>query len=92
MFERLSDLYGRVQESRLRLEDLAEQAARLRGRLREDTALVDSLERLSNATSDLAAAAVNEADSADARLSAHVEGDHLMSDAWEIALISEEGK
>ncbi len=92
MVERLSELFGRVQESRLRLEDLAEQAAQLRNRLRADTALVDSLQRLTQSSERGGQRSRPEPLGADGRPFSDGGDGHLVSDAWEIALINEEGK
>jgi hypothetical protein len=105
MIERLTDLEGRVQSARTALEGLAERAARLRIRLEaaaegppdpegtslvvpdvdpptpETSALANSLERLTQNAWVSATTVATEGD--DGR---------LVSDAWEIALISEEGK
>jgi hypothetical protein len=108
MIERLTELQGRVQSARTALEGLAERAARLRARLEsapetpapravepagtsfmpiqsaaapaETSALASSLEKLQTAWVAVGSSA-NEGD--DGR---------FVSDAWEIALISEEGK
>jgi len=107
MIERLTELEGRVQSARTALEGLAERAARLRARLEapliegppdpegtslvvpevdapapETSALASSLERLTQTTAWVSVS------------SGASEGDdgRLVSDAWEIALISEEGK
>jgi hypothetical protein len=104
MIDRVTELQGRVQSARVALEGLAERAARLRARLQEvpreapppppatlppaqtvppeeTSALASSLERLTQT----AWVPVN---------SGSPEGDdgRFVSDAWEIALISEEGK
>jgi hypothetical protein len=108
MIDRVTDLQARVQSARASLEGLAERAARLRARLeamprpvtpaaepvpspgteggavipREETsALASSLERLTQNAWVSVTTTVPEGD--DGR---------FVSDAWEIALISEEGK
>lgn len=107
MIERLVDLEGRVQRTRAALESLAGRAGILRARVEETrnrqvaaerpstpsgpetkvssetSALASSLDRLTQA------AWIPVGLGADAR-----EGDdgRFVSDAWEIALISEEGK
>jgi len=108
MIERLTELEARVQSARTALEGLAERAARLRARLEasppevdgppdpegtslvlpdvdspapETSALATSLERLTQTAWVSASTGPSEGD--DGR---------LVSDAWEIALISEEGK
>jgi hypothetical protein len=106
MIERLTELEGRVQSARTALEGLVERAARLRARLEappaegppdpegtslvvpeidppspETSALASSLERLTQNAWVVTSTGASEGD--DGR---------LVSDAWEIALISEEGK
>jgi hypothetical protein len=107
MIERLTELEGRVQSARNALEGLAERAARLRARLEasaevppapqgttlmtsegepaapETSALASSLERLTQTAWVGSAVTTGPAEGDDGR---------LVSDAWEIALISEEGK
>jgi hypothetical protein len=108
MIERLTELEGRVQSARTALEGLAERAARLRARLEtpphegppdpegtslvvpdadamapETSALASSLERLTQTTAWVSSVSSGPSEGDDGR---------LVSDAWEIALISEEGK
>lgn len=105
MIERVTELHGRVQSARTALEGLAERAAQLRARLQEGpvareapppmvmpppappvppeetSALASSLERLTQTPWVPVTTGAPEGD--DGR---------FVSDAWEIALISEEGK
>jgi hypothetical protein len=100
MSDRLTDLQGRVENARTALEALAERAARLRVRLEATrppgavhptptsgpgAALASSLDRLTHAVpaGRVAAAELDEREGDDGR---------FLSDAWEIALINEEGK
>ena len=100
MSDRLTDLQGRVTRARSELEALGERAARLRSRLEAarpagmahphpttgpGAELASSLDRLSNAVpaGSVAASAPGDGDGDDGR---------FVSDAWEIALINEEGK
>ncbi len=85
MFERLNDLHGRVQETRQRLGTLAEQAAELNSRLRADSGLVGALEKLTQSVPRGTRVAA-------ATLPYDNEDGHFVSEAWEIALINEEGK
>jgi hypothetical protein len=99
MSDRLTDLQGRVATAKAALETLADRAARLRARLEAarpatahtppttgpGAALASSLDRLTNAVpaGRVAAAELTEGEGDDGR---------FLSDAWEIALINEEGK
>lgn len=82
--ERIADLETRVGKSKAALEALADRAAKLRERLTSAAAFVASLDQLSQARmEELPVAAPETHDGEDGR---------LLSDAWEIALINEEGK
>ncbi len=83
MMDRLSDVTGRVKGVQGRIEALADRVCSLRERLRAGTTLVGSLDKLAQGTDKLA------------RPGAHDEvgeDGHMLSDAWEIVLINEEGK
>jgi hypothetical protein len=103
MSDRLTDLRGRVTQAKDALAALSERAARLRARLEAarpagamhagpssgpGAALASSLDRLSHAVPAGSVAAT------DLSQGSGDDGDdgRFVSDAWEIALINEEGK
>ncbi len=81
MNERFADLQGRVRRSRLALEDLAERTAHLRERVADEARSVHLV--------DLPKPPPAHVPPSDAEAA---EADDFFSDAWEIALINDEGE
>jgi hypothetical protein len=91
MFDRLNDLYDRVQHSRQRIGELAEQAAGLHHKVLADSALVESLDKLGQAPGRESGQRNGVGGGWQGGRDDGEDGG-MISEAWEIALINEEGK
>lgn len=85
MSDRLVELQGRIQRTRTALASLADRAAEVRTRFAADAELRASLDRLVHEAARSGQGAPPTPDEVG-------EDGHFVSDAWEIALINEEGK
>jgi hypothetical protein len=93
MVERVAELQGRLQRSRAALETLAARASELRAEVTRALPAASDVPR-SRPESPLAAALDRLAQQVTPPPASRDEGDdgRLVSEAWEIALINEEGK